>query len=1402
MKKRFVWVTVPVAVALSIAAGRWFMTAQAPAIVAPFLTTPSIPAVVDSGPNAGYLLYGRRLNGLYEHGIVGLFNPYSWVTATATLADVMSEGLGNLMAAPGGPPNVGRASQMGGGGKFTSGGALGVAYLTYGTSAVFVTIASPSFTYQGVASYNIGPNTYGLIAADFNGDGVLDLAVSYQGAYMGTPGGVAVLINKGDGTFNAPVTYTAGPLPAGLAAYDVNHDNVLDLVVTDNQNSSVYVLTGNSNGTFNAAAPYAVAGTGNSVTIADVDGDGNPDLAVAGGFGPGFISILLNNGNGTFRAGSSTQQGTSATYIAAGDFNGDSKLDLAVVDFINQTVNIYINTGGGSFQAGAIYATAASPDTLVLTDFDHDGKLDVLVASGDARAFGANPDSEAIDYLLGRGDGTFHGLMVSAATASSSTYFFSAVADFNNDGNLDVITGDFYGRNGKNLYLFTGNGDGTFAITPTTIALDPVNQVSGYSAAVGDFNGDGKPDLAVASGYGGNGASNIYILLNNGSGLGPATSFAPAGGSNSIAAGDFDGDGKLDLASISVNQGAGTVQILRGQGNGTFQPLQTYTVGMNPQRVIAADVNGDGRMDLVIADSGMEESNPGAVYVLKNTGGGNFSVSAPISAGAGTYPKAVAAGDVNGDGNVDLVVAADILNPNYSNGISVLKGNGDGTFQAAVMASTEFGPTDIAVRDFNGDGKADLVVAHCCGATDTTYFQGNGDGTFAAEVHFNGPSSPYSLTVADLNKDGAPDIVIGGNTGAVAGLLNTTTNFPCSYQLDKTSLSPLQPGGTYVVNIATGPSCNWSVSGLPDWITVSGASSGTGSGSVTLIVASTAAARNATISIAGINVNITQTLAPVCNYAVYPGGETFPSSGGTGNFSVTVNSGCAWTVSGVPAWINITSGSNGNGNGSGTFTVAANTSGGRTGSMTIAGQTFRLEQETVSLSGASPVGSLGQVVSEGTWAMTLAALNLGTSSAQVRFNFTSDMGSPMQLPLNFPQMPAGNGPLLASTIDRTLAPGAQVVMMTNPDSAMTSQGWGQLLGPGTVSGFGIFSNPALKWEAVVPLESRNAASYILAFDNTGSIATGLAIANLSGSPASVPVILRDSTGAQIGSGSISLQAFGHTSFMLTTQYSMTMNQRGTVEFDTPSGGQISVLGLRANGPALTTLPVLANVGTGGGSITHILFNGGFTNNFTLVNTGTSSASATLSFFGDDGSALNVPMFLPQTSENLSGTTLTRTLAPGASLLIQTVDQGQPNSTEGSAALATSGNISGFGIFRWTQFQQEASVPLETRNAASYILPIDDTNGNSTGLAITNLANQPANITINIRDDTGSLVQTTSLMLSANGHTSFMLPTQYAAAMNIRGTVEFVTPLGGRISVIGLRATSAGTLTTIPVLTDQ
>ena len=446
--------------------------------------------------------------------------------------------------------------------------------------------------------------------------------------------------------------------------------------------------------------------------------------------------------------------------------------------------------------------------------------------------------------------------------------------------------------------------------------------------------------------------------------------------------------------------------------------------------------------------------------------------------------------------------------------------------------------------------------------------------------------------------------------------------------------------------------------------------------------------------------------------------------------------------------------------------------------------------------GDSLLGSFTHVVSEGGWNTRQVLLNTGASSAQTHLKFFNEFGADLSLPLT----PPANS-LPASSFDQTLAPNAlSIVDTAGSADAPLRTGWAELTGAAGVSGFGIFSNPGAKWAAAVPLESRTADAYFLAFDNTGPLSTGIALANVSSQPANISVIIRADTGDQIMAGTISLTGQGHVSFMLNQQYPVTAGRRGSIEFDTPIDGRISVLGLRANGPALTTLPVLASPGSNSGSIAHVTYNGGFTSVFYIVNTGASGQQFTLSFFDENGAPLQVPLSLPQTGTLATVSELTRGLAPGGMLVVETQTNDLLPSVVGSAQLKATGGVGGFEIFRWTAFGQEASVPVETRAPSSFALVFDNTGDLTTGVALANSSGAAAGILVNLRDEFGAPLATNIISLPAKGHTSFMLPGMYTAAAGKRGTAEFVVPTGGSISVIGLRATSDGKLTTIPPLT--
>jgi len=308
-----------------------------------------------------------------------------------------------------------------------------------------------------------------------------------------------------------------------------------------------------------------------------------------------------------------------------------------------------------------------------------------------------------------------------------------ATGDFNGDGKLDLAVAD---RNSNSVSILLGNGDGTFQ-PPVSYSVD----LAPVFVVVGDFNGDGKLDLAVVNA----GSNDVSILLGNGDGtFQPAVSYSVGRNPQSVTVGDWNGDGKLDLAV--ANQGDNDVTILLGNGDGTFQPPSSYAVGTSPVSVTAGDFNGDGHLDLAVANQGDND-----VAILLGNGDGTFQP--PSSYIVGTSPVFVTAGDFNGDGHLDLAVA------NQSdNDVSILLGNGDGTFQAAANFAVGTAPISLVTGDFNGDGKLDIAAANQNG-NDVSILLGNGDGTFQGTlISYSVGNSPASLAVGDFNSDGSLDL--------------------------------------------------------------------------------------------------------------------------------------------------------------------------------------------------------------------------------------------------------------------------------------------------------------------------------------------------------------------------------------------------------------------------------------------------------------------------------------------------------------------------------------------------------------------------------------------------------------------------------------------------------------------
>jgi hypothetical protein len=450
--------------------------------------------------------------------------------------------------------------------------------------------------------------------------------------------------SAGSYTITGILTAFGVPAPTGHMSFE-NQSNSNVVAATAALDSATLASGFASQQTYGTGTnPYSIA-------AGDFKGNGILDLAVANS-SDGTVSVLLGNGDGTFASAVNYAVGNSPHSVAVGDFNGDGVPDLVAANYGDDTVTVLLGIGDGTFTAQPAIAAGSLPSAVAVGDFNNDGFLDIAVAD-----YSGGPGSVSI--LLGNGNGTFQAAM--SSSVGNSPYGI-AVADFNGDGLLDVVTAN---SGSNNVSVLLGNGDGTFQAQATYAVASGGS--SAWGVAVGDFNADGSPDIAVAS------SGNVSVLMNQGTGLfNPAVGYTAGNTAYAIAVGDFDLDGKADLAVANVN--SQNLSIISGVGDGTFGSPSNSAAGGTPQAVAVGDFNGDGRPDFAAAVTGT--SNYAGIYLGEQTESATATGVGVLGSGA------------------QNVAASYSSDPNYNASVSstiVLTGTGISTTVAVVATPNPAG---------------------------------------------------------------------------------------------------------------------------------------------------------------------------------------------------------------------------------------------------------------------------------------------------------------------------------------------------------------------------------------------------------------------------------------------------------------------------------------------------------------------------------------------------------------------------------------------------------------------------------------------------------------------------------------------------------------------------------------
>ncbi len=607
----------------------------------------------------------------------------------------------------------------------------------------------------------------GVAEADFNGDGKRDLIVANE-VSDSSPGSVSFLRGEGNGTFTLvlqedPADPEGDPLsalPAELgtsqvaaAALDANPG--LEVLALNTRNNSISLFTTTGDGFFRPHPQHPQISTGafpKDLKLVDLNGDTKLDLVLAV-TNADSVSVQLGNGDGTFGPAVNHTVGTAPTLLAIGDLDGNDTLDILAGNSRSGDVSLLRGDGTGGFAAARTYVADAEPQELAVGDFNEDSQVDVVAATqgGDG--------GPSVAILRNRGGGNLHG--VEDIRAGNGPVAL-AVTDVDEDGTADLVTA---GDNGEVVVLH--------ARGETLVPSNPYN-VGGRALGVvtEDLNGDSRPDLAVVD----NDNNRVAVAPATGSGRFGAFQLYPvAPDPNSITSGDFNGDGRIDLAVSSIGP-PGRASVLLQLPNGTFDTARNTPVEETPIGIATIDADCDANDDLVVANSASD-----TVMILRSLGNGEFELAQTLpDTQVGQSPTAVAVADFNRDGVDDFAVSDSTVPPN-SPGVRVFRGSCSAPFASLAQVRAGNVINSLVARDFSGDQIVDLGLVN---QTDNVVriLLGRGDGTFSVRQPDGVSRMPVALAAADFDGDGRYDSCSANSDASannVSLLLNCARDAGC-----------------------------------------------------------------------------------------------------------------------------------------------------------------------------------------------------------------------------------------------------------------------------------------------------------------------------------------------------------------------------------------------------------------------------------------------------------------------------------------------------------------------------------------------------------------------------------------------------------------------------------------------